>query len=528
MKKIVIAISIILVFVFLLAACGKATTTAPTTSQPQVTATTSTTTAPTTPAIKTGGTLRYVYPYSPTSTPGWPNERTNMQRMWTQWTVFEPLVKLKADGNPSPWLATSWEWGPQNLYITFTLRQGVRFHDGTTFNSEAVKMEGDLVISTKESNAVTWDRWEIIDDYRVRLYLKEYLNNFWGTVSGINMCFFSPTAYKAKGEAYMKENPIGTGPFKFLSFEKDVSLKFVKNPDYWQPGKPYLDRIEMITVKESLTQQATMQAGNGDMLALQQGKILADMKALGFTILSSFGGTDFIVYDTANAASQYLNPKVRMAIEHAINKQEMVEALGYGYLVKNNQMPPPDNPSHNPKLPSRDYNVAKAKALLAEAGFPNGFQAKMVTIGAAPKALAIQEYLKAVGIMVTLESVDNAKFWDYNMKGWTGMLDAGFAVGTNFPAWLRAYFPPVGIFDVSCKIPDNIVAKIEPALREIDPVKAKALSDELIQMIYDDATMTPLFSNAMGFILAKNVRDSGIFSHLDWSVWSPELIWLDK
>ncbi|HSW56942.1 MAG TPA: ABC transporter substrate-binding protein [Dehalococcoidales bacterium] len=533
MKKLVVILAIILVIAMAFTACAQATPTptpAPTTPAvtPTQPVTTPTTPVATTPAIKKGGILRYVYPYSPTSTPGWPNDRSNVQRMWTQWTIFEPLIKMQADGKPGPWLATSWEWGPQNTYVTFTLRKGVKFHDGTNFTSEAVKMEGDLIISTKESNTVTWDRWEIIDDYTVRLYLKHYQNDFWGTVAGINMCFFSPTAYKARGEAWMKENPIGTGPFKFKSFEKDVSLKFVKNPDYWQPGKPYVDEIHMITVKEALTQQATMQAGDGDILALQQGKILADMKALGFTVLSSFGGTDFIIFDTKNADSQYSDVRVRMAIEHALNKQDMVDALGFGFLVKNNQMPPPNNPSHNRNLPSRDYDPAKAKALLAEAGFPNGFQAKMITVGAAPKALAIQEYLKAVGIRVTLESVDNAKFWDYNMRGWSGMLDTGFAVGTNFPAWLRAYFPPVGIFSVSSKIPDEIVAKIEPALREIDPVKAKAMSDEILKMVYENATFIPIYSNAMGYILAKNIKGSGIFEFVDFSVWSPENVWIDK
>lgn len=538
MKKVLVTLAIVLVVVFLVTACGKNTTTttsaAPTTTAATTTQPATTTTATqTTSTIKKGGTLRYIYPYSPTSTPGWPNDRSNVQKMWTQWTIFEPMVKLDSQAKPLPWLATSWEWGAQNLNITFTLRQGVKFHDGSAFTAEAVKLEGDLVISTKESNSTTWDRWEIIDDSHVRLYLKEFNNDFWGTVSGINMCFFSPTAYKANGganggQAYMMEHPIGTGPFTFKSFEKDVSLKFVKNPNYWMAGKPYLDGIDLITVKEALTQQATMQAGEGDMLALQQGKILADMKALGFNILSSYGGTDFLLFDTANANSQYSNVKVRQAIEYALNKQDMVDALGYGYLVKNNQMPPPSNPAFNKSLPSRDYDPAKAKALLAEAGFPNGFQANMICIGSTAKDLSIQQYLKAVGINLTLESVDNAKFWDYNMKGWTGLMSTGFAVGPNFPAWLKSYFPPTGIFDKSAKLPDSVIANIIPGLREIDPVKAKAIGDSLIQSIFDDATMIPIYSNAMGYVIAPYVKDSGVFDYLDFSVWTPESTWLSK
>ncbi len=521
MKKAFVLLAILLIGILLITACGKPTPT------PSGTPTTSPTPSAGTP--QKGGTLRYIYPYSPATTPGWPNDRANPQKLWMQWVCFEGLIKLKADGTPLPWLATSWEWGPQNQYITFTLRQGVKFHDGTDFTAEAVKTEGDIVISTGESNAVNWDRWEIINDYSVRLYLKEYLNDFWGTVAGVNMTFISPTAYKANGQEWMMEHPIGTGPFKFLSFEKDVSLKFVRNDNYWQPGKPYLDEIHFITVKEALTQQATMQTGDGDVLALQQGKILADMKALGFNVVAQYGGTDFLIFDTANPDSIYNNINLRKAIEYALPKQEMVDALGYGFLVVNNQMPPPDNPAHNPNVPTRDYDPDMARQLLDEGGLPVGTKLNIITIGSSGKALAIQEALGKVGLEVTLESVDNAKFWNYCMAGWSNaILDVGYAVGTNFAAWLRGYFPPVGVLDVSCKIPDAIVAKIQPALREQDPVKAKALNDEIIQMLFDDATFVPIYSNAMGYILATKVKGSGILTYADFSVWDPADTWLEE
>jgi ABC-type transport system substrate-binding protein len=478
-----------------------------------------------------GGTLRFIYPYSPSSTPGWPNETGEFQRLWMEWMVYEPLIRLDRNAEPMPWLATAWEWGPDNLYVTFTLRQGVKFHDGTGFTSEAVKLEGDLVISTQESNAITWDHWEIMGDYEVRLYLKEYLNDFWGSVAGINMCFISPTAYNAHqpdGQAYIKENPIGTGPFKFVSFEKDVSMKFVRNDDYWQPGKPYLDAIDFITVKETLTAQATMEAGEGDLLALQQGKILYDMEKEGFTILSAYGGTDFIMFDTANADSIFNDVQVRMAVEYALNKEAMAQAFGYGYFVANNQMPPPDNPAYNADLPTREYNVDRAKELLELAGFPDGIDVTMITMGADPKDLAIQEYLGDAGIRLTFDNVDNAKFWNYMMTGWQGMVSTGYAVGTNFPSWLKFYFPPTGIFDISVKIPDEILAKIDPAMREADPEKAKTLSDEIIQMIFDDCTFIPVYSNSMGYILNPKVHDTHVFDYVDWSVWDPADTWLSE
>jgi peptide/nickel transport system substrate-binding protein len=550
-KLFFIPLAIFLMIILLLPACGQATTT-PTTTTPTATKPTATVTPSSTPTTTTtptatqptatatptptseitrGGTLQFVYPYSPGSTPGWPNENSEFQRLWMEWMVYEPLIKLDRNAEPMPWLATAWEWGPDNLYVTFTLRQGVKFTDGTEFTSEAVKLEGDLVISTAQSNAITWDRWEIIGDYTVRLYLKEYLNNFWGSVAGINMCFFSPTAYNAHqpdGQAYIKENPIGTGPFKLVSFEKDVSMKFVKNDNYWQAGKPYLDGIDFITVKEDLTAQAMMDTGEGDLLALKQGKVLDDMKKKGFTILYAYGGTDFIMFDTANPDSIFNDVQIRMAVEYAINKEAMANALGYGYFVANNQMPPPDNPAYNSALPSRDFDVDKAKELLGLAGHPNGIDVTMIVMGTSAKDLAIQEYLSDAGIRVTFDVVDNPKFWNYMMTGWTGMVSTGYAVGTNFPSWIKSYFPPTGIFDVSVKIPDAIWAKLDPAMRESDPVKAKELSDEIIQMLFDDCTMVPVYSNAMGFVLNPKVQGSGIESYVDWSVWDPADTWLSE
>jgi peptide/nickel transport system substrate-binding protein len=550
MKKLILIVAISLVAILLLSACGNKTTTQSTTVQSSTTpssqpaATSASTTAQTTKTLpptssststaaantpRSGGTLRYIYPYSPTSTPGWPNDRTNFQKIWATWTIFEPLIQMQKDGTPKPWLATSWDWGPQNANITFHLRQGVKFHDGTDFTAEAVKVEADEVISTKESNSVNWDRWEVIDDHTIKLYLKKYQNDFWGGLGGGNMTFFSPTAFKANGKAWMLEHPIGTGPFTFLSFEKDVSLKFKKFANYWQPGKPYLDEIDMITVKETMTQRATLESGDGDVLCLQQGKFLSDMKAKGFNVPFQYGGTDLLIYDSANQDSPFANIKVRQAIEYALDKQSMVDALGYGYLVKNNQMSPPDNPSYNPNVPSRDYNVEKAKEVLTAAGYPNGFSAKMITMGSSNKGLAVQADLKKIGIILEMEMADNAKFFDYCMKGWkNAILDTGYSIGTNYASFLKGYFPPVGIFDVSTKIPDSILAKIEPALDEQDPAKAKKLNDELIQMVFDDATFTPVYSNAMGYVLRPQVKGMGIFEYIDFMTWTPADTWLEK
>lgn len=540
MKKLFIPLAILMIAILTLVACGGDETTTTGATTPGATTTTTTmgsTTNPggTTTAVETtspeaekyGGTLKYIYGLSPNSTPGWPGDSTNLQKLWMTWTCFEPLVRLGADGAPIPWLSTEWEWGPDNAYITFTLRQNVKFHDGTTFTSESVKVHTDQLILDTDSSTVNWDRWEVIDDYTIRLYLEVYMTDFWGSISNWAMLFTSDTSFKAHDLDYVKEHPIGTGPFKFESFDKDVSLKFVRFDNYWQEGKPYLDAIHMITVKEGLTQQAKMEAGEGDMLALQQGKVLQDMENLGFNVVSEYAGTNWLMFDTANDDSITNDPLIRMAIEHAINKPEMVEALGYGKLKMNNQIMPPGNPGYNDAIPNRDYDPAKSRELLAEAGYPDGFKLTLISDSLGTDiALYLQQYLGEVGIELKLDMVDNAKYWNYSMTGWTGVLNAGYATGTNFPSFIRGYFPPIGVIDVSCEIPQDILDKCAAAMVETDPVKFKALSDEIAVMIYDRCLFVPMYSNAMGNILNPRVKDAGCMQYVDFSVWNPADTWL--
>ena len=446
MKRLgLIVLAIILFGTLLFTSCGKAETTTTTANPPVTTTSQSTATstlAQTTDKAKYGGTLRVIYPFSPTSTPGWPSDSINVQRGWMSYVCFEPLVTLDLSGQPLPILAKSWEWGADHKSITFTLREGVKFHDGTTFTSEAVKTEADLVIAAKGAIASNWASWDVIDDYHIRLNLTKFENNFWDNIANISMTFFSPTAYKQNGVDWMKQHPIGTGPFKFLSFEKDVSLKFVRNDNYWQPGKPYLDGIDMLTVKESLTAQGAMQSNGGDVWLCQMGKILGDMKGLGFTVKPDLGGTNFLLFDSANPDSKFSDVRVRQAVEYAIDKQAIVDTLGYGFGAVTYQIAPPSNPAYNKNIGTRAYNPAKAKELLAAAGFPNGFKVNLITMGSSTDSLSIQQYLLAVGIDVKLEPVDNAKFFNYLMTGWNNaMIAPGYGVSANIPSWAEDFLP---------------------------------------------------------------------------------------
>lgn len=546
MKKLYIALAFLLIGILILSACGgdETTTTTSTTSSTATTTTTTTSTSTATPsgtttittsvtdadAEKYGGTLKIIYPYSPASTPGWPGDTTNPQKLWTCWLTFEALVKLDANGEPHPWLATDWTWGPDNMYIDFTLRDDVTFHDGTDFTADSVVAHFEQLFADLDSAMINFDGMEKTGDYSVRLYLTVYMRNFWNNLAAWSVFFTSDTQLKEQGLEYVKEHPIGTGPYLYESFEKDVDLKFVRNDNYWQPGKPYLDKIEFYTTKEALTQQAKMETGEGDVLVLQTGKILKDMQDLGFTVLTETGSSNFIMFDSANEGSLTNDAKVRQAIEYGLNKGEIAEALGYGFMTPANQIPMPQNPAYNPNLPSREFNPDKARELLAEAGYPDGLKLKLISeVSGQDFAIFFQQYMADIGIEIELELIDNAKLWNYLFTGWEGMVSASFAMGTNFPNFVRTYFPPLATFNQSVKLPDEIIEKANAAMVETDDGTFRQMSDELIQWVWDEAYWVPTVGIAMGYIFSPDVRDSDMMGvWVDFSVWSPELCWLDR
>ena len=139
---------------------------------------------------------------------------------------LENLMRLHVDGRFKPWLATALKVAPDMKSITLTLRKGVKFHDGTDFNAEAAKFNLDAFKGAKRSGTEAWTSVQVVDEYTVRINLSKYTNTMVDDLVGLRMA--SPTAIKTKGIEWARWNPVGTGPFQFVSFERDVSTKYKK------------------------------------------------------------------------------------------------------------------------------------------------------------------------------------------------------------------------------------------------------------------------------------------------------------
>jgi len=443
--------------------------------------------------------------------------------------VIEGLIREDIRGTYHPWLATSWKIDTTKNSITLTLRRGVKFHDGTDFNARAAKWNIDQAIKAKIMKGFVGA--EVVDDYTVRVNVEKYQNN---DLNLLVLGMVSPTAFEKKGDEWAKWNPVGTGPFKFVSYERGSRLTYTKWDGYWQKGRPYLDGIEYLFIRDPMTQQAAMLASGSEkvhVLCVTSGEQAAMMKAQGFEVLSMAVGPVSLIPDTNNPDSPLSKKKVREAVSYALNRDAIVKARGFGFWTPANQIPSPGQLGYVKSLPVGQYDPKKARQLLSEAGYPSGFKIKIIVMPALvdrDAMVAVQRFLGEVGIEVELEFPDNGGYTAYRWKnGWhnaflaqhTRML-ATTNITCNF-YWqtMTGQFP-------SLKRADGLLEKLDASLRTVNPDDVKM--QELTKLIADDMMIIPIYYVYEMYALQPNVHDTGYCEWSSTTVNTPETTWLGK
>ncbi len=426
-------------------------------------------------------------------------------------------------------MASDYKIASDKKSVIFTLRKGVKFHDGTDFNAEAAKFNLEGMKAAKRPGTADWAAIDVVDDYTIRVTLSHYSNIVLTRFAGGGGAMVSPTAFKAKGIEWARWNPVGTGPFQFVSFDRDVTTKYKKFNDYWQKGKPYLDGVELLYIKDPMTQSAAMQAGEAHVLNTDTGKMMADLKAMGLGVISADTGTVVLIPDSVNADSALANKKVREAIEYAIDKEAITKAKSYGFWVPAYQLPCPGTMAYVKNFQGRQYNPAKAKQLLVEAGYPNGFKTKITPHFVIDRdvMVSIQAYLAKVGITVDLDFVDQGKYTDLRRKGWTnGFLCQPFGMYPNYLQTIQMYLETKALDFPSLKKPAGVDEMLYEALSTVDPEIPRV--QKLIKLFFDEVTVIPISTTGRGALVQKNVHDTGYLSLGMWTEWTPEEAWLSK
>jgi peptide/nickel transport system substrate-binding protein len=477
-----------------------------------------------------GGVLKLIEINGPKTPFGWPAETVG-ESVVASIPAIETLVRQYFDGRIEPMLATAWKIAPDRSSITFTLRKGVKFHDGTDFDAEAVKFSLESTRAAKLAGTDAWASIEVIDNYTVKVNLTEYQNTVLSrfasvTTSGI----VSPTAFKTKGIEGVRWHPVGTGPFEFVAFERDVRTVFKKFPGYWQKGKPYLDGVEFLYIKDPMTQASAMQTGEAHILNAETGKMVADLRGAGLGIFANPAGVVCLVPDSSNVDSPLADKRVREAVELAIDKEAIAKAKGYGFWQAAHQLPPTGTMAHDRNFQGRKYNPQKAKQLLTQAGYSKGMKIKIYPQPWAidrDVAIAIQGYLAKVGITAEVEFVDQGKFVEFRRRGWkNGFLLMAIGNRPNFLQLISEYFAPMSLDFPVLKKPAGEETLLQDALSTVDPEVPKIW--KVLKLLYDDVTVIPVHFAVRASVFQRNVHDSGHLKLATWPFWTPEQAWLSK
>ena len=330
--------------------------------------------------------------------------------------IFEGLVRIDRAGAVKPLLAERWTMSPDGLVYTFNLRSGVKFHDGTAFDSADVKFTLERAMAPDSTNAQKWIFAPIAsvatpNPTTVVITLKQPTINFVYGLAWGDAVMFGPESV-----ANNRTNPVGTGPFKFDRWLRGDRVDLVRNDDYWNRGAAKLRRATFRFIADAQAQVAALRSGDIDAMANfgvpeAVDPIKADRR---FAVVVGVTEGETVL-GINNAKPPFNDLRVRRAIAHAIDRKAIIDGAMSGYGTPIGSHFSPSHPAYVDLTGMYPFDPERARALLAEAGLPNGFTA---TLKLPPPPYArrsgeiVAAQLARVGIRVTIEPVEFAQWLD--------------------------------------------------------------------------------------------------------------------
>ncbi len=453
---------------------------------------------------------------------------------WQNWSMIKSIFDGLMDYKPGttelrPGLAESYEISQDGQTFTFKLRSGVKFHNGREMTADDVKYSLDRVTNPKTQSpgagffgsikgfdevtagtAETLSGVTVVDPSTVKIELSRPDATFLH-VMALNFASVVPQEAVAEAGADFGKKPVGTGAFKLAEWAIGQRLVFERNEDYWREGLPYLDQITFEVGQEPIVALLRLQKGEVDVPGdgippAKFQEVMADPEQKARVVE---GGQLHTGYITMNVAMPPFDKKeVRQAVNMAINKDRVVQIIN-NRAIPANQPLPPSMPGYDKDYKGYAYDPEKAKAMLAEAGFPDGFETELFVMNTDPNpriAQAIQQDLSAVGIKASIQSLAQANVIaaggekDQAPMIWSG----GMAWIADFPDPSNFYGPILGCagaveggWNWSWYCNEDLDKMATAADSVTDPAKADERSkmwSEIYGKIMEDAPWVPVFN----------------------------------
>jgi peptide/nickel transport system substrate-binding protein len=472
-----------------------------------------------------------------------------MMGVFNNLVLFDQHVAQNSMASIVPDLATSWAWSEDGKELTFTLHQGVKWHDGKPFTAADVKC--------------TWDRLRGVDADKFRINPRKawYRNVVDITVSGDHQVTFhlkQPQPYLiallASGQspvypchvstAQMRQHPIGTGPFKFVEYRPNEHIRVSRNPDYWKPGRPYLDGIEYTIIANTATQLLAFAAGKLD-FTFATIPLLNDVKSqvpdAVCDVVMDNNSRDLLINP---AAPPFDKPELRRALALSLDRQAFIDILADGQgAVGGTMLPPPDGiwgltPEALQTLPGYGLDVAKnraeGRALMQKLGYgpDNRLAVKLSTrnvAGYRDAAVVAISQLREVFVDAELDIIDTANYFPRIMRK-----DYKLAVEVSTG----------GLDDPDQKFYENYVCGaernltdycdpetnrlIEAQSMQADPAKRRDLVWQIERRLAEDGSRPVLLYARFANCKQRRVKDLVTVTNSRFNGWRMEDVWLDN
>lgn len=451
--------------------------------------------------------------------------------------MTESLVYLAPNGDLVPALATAWEAAADGRSWTLTLRQGVTFHDGAPFNAEAVKINLDRFLSPESRAPFAFllsevESIQVVGEYQVRLTLKRPFAPIISHLSHSFIGMLSPRQIAATPAGTAVDRPVGTGPYRFVEWVRGERIVMERNDTYWGQV-PAIRRAVFRFIPEDAARVVALETGEADAI-MRVPPADAPRLAAAANIEVEYPSSVRVIYVGFNTSRAPFNDvRVRQAVNYAVNKDAIVNSVLRGAAAASNAPVVPAVFGHDAAGPY-PYDPARARQLLAEAGFPNGFEVNLYHPTGrymldATVAEAVQGMLREVGIRANLQTMEWSSYLstmrrkpaeavqDMHMFGWgTVTLDADYGLF----ALLHSSQWADGGWNTSYYKNDAVDALLNEARTISDRNRRAQMYGEAIRTIWNDAPW--LFLHNEGQINAYRSNVQGLIHHPleNLSVWN--------
>jgi len=446
--------------------------------------------------------------------------------------MFDTLIEKTNDGDLLPELATRWEISDDGLEYIFYLRDDVTFHNGEPFNADAMIYSWERNRKEGMYNQWYWNmavNMEALDEYTIKITTAEP-NPLYLSQIAENYSPLAPKYHEEVGDEGFYEHPIGTGPFMYEHWARGDYLSLVANPNYWREGYPLVEKVIFKSIPETSTRIAALKTGEVDIITRLTGE---DAKSLmgypGVTLIKyPVDRVYYLAFNnmTTGVGTPIEDRDVRLAMNYAVDVQAIVDAFFDGHAVLSSSLVGTQNLGYDGVDPY-PYDPEKAMELLAEAGYPNGFEIGMACPDGAYARInevcqAIASYLGKVGIVVDLEFMESTLFWNLEYEKALPPLFVDSWSGTTGEANQRVSGTLHRTASYASWFDEKYASMVDKILSTVDRAEREQLYREIQVMLREDPPFIYLYEPVSFEAHRTSVLDympSPYESYELWNVW---------